>query len=291
MSVTTPATASATMLQLPDGSRIEAVRLGDLRVPKYQRGLVSSYRAIRNHFDIRQFDVLTVSLRPDHRHWIIDGLQRQTARLDLHGPAELVFCRVLEGLDITQEVELFEKLNRNRVRVSAFAILDAQREAGETTAVALFATVEAAGLKIATQHGAGQVGSPAQLREIQQWDAGLVILKDSLDAAIAAWGKNSGAFHASVVGGLAWFYKWSREQNLRIPAGKLGAKLGQGKFAIQPMELVNPGGLRGVSTKSGGAELAAARVAMAWNAHRGADLRVQIPEQWEVMARAVRNSR
>ena len=283
--------SSPTAIQLPDGSRIEAIRLGDLRVPSYQRGLVASYRQIRNHYDQRLFDVLTVSHRADHRNWIIDGLQRHTARTDLDGPGTLVFCRVLEGLDIAGEVELFEKLNRNRTRVSAFAILDAQREAAEPAAVALFGVVEAAGLKIGPSHGAGIVGSPAQLREIQGWDDGLGILRDALDTAVAAWGKNIGSFHATVVGGLAYFYRWAREQGIRVPSVRLGAKLGPGsKFTVQPAELINPGGMRGVSSSSGGAELAAARIALAWNAQRKAtDNRLHIPEQWDAMARTLRN--
>lgn len=279
-----------TALQLPDGATIEMVRLGDLRVPSYQRGQVTSYRMIRNHFDIRLFDVLTVSRRGDGRHWIIDGLQRYTARTDLEGPGVLVFCRVLAGLDIAAEVELFEKLNRNRVRVSAFAILDAQREAGEEDAVALFRTVETAGLKIGSQHGASQVGSPAQLREIQAWDDGLDILREALDAAIAAWGKNAGTFHATVVAGLAFFCRWAREQDIRVPASQLGAKLGRGKWAMTPAELTNPGGMRGVSSKSGGAELAAARIGQAWNANRRGDgTRVDIPERWAALAQTIRN--
>ena len=81
---------------------------------------------------------------------------------------------------------------------------------------------------------------------------------------MAAWGKNAGSFHATVVGGLAFFYRWAREQGIRVPPVRLGAKLGQGsKFAVQPAELINPGGMRGVSSKSGGAELAAARIALA----------------------------
>ena len=283
--------SAPTSLQLPDGSRIEALRLGDLRIPSYQRGIVSSYRQIRNKFDVNLFDVLTVSFRAsDRHHWIVDGLQRHTARMDLHGPSTLVFCRVIEGLDITGEVDLFEKLNRNRTRVSAFAILDAQREAGEDDAVALFRVVESAGLRIGPTHGAGVVGSPAQLRDIQDWDSGLEILASALETAIAAWGKNTGSFHATVIGGLAFFHRWVREQNVTVPASKLGAKLGQGKFAIQPAELINPGGMRGVSSKSGGAELAAARIAMTWNSQRhGNGSRVEIPEQWYVMARTIRN--
>jgi hypothetical protein len=134
------------------------------------------------------------------------------------------------------------------------------------------------------------VGSPAQLRQIQGWDAGLRILKDALDTAIAAWGKNTGSFHATVIGGLALFHRWARQQDLTIPPGKLGAKLGQGKFAMQPVELINPGGMRGVSASSGGTELAAARIAMTWNTQRrGPESKVQIPEQWAVMAKTIRN--
>jgi hypothetical protein len=278
----------ATAIKLPDDATVEAVRLGDLRVPSYQRGTVSSYRMIRNHFDPRLFDVLTASHRADGKNWIIDGLQRYTARMDLHGPATLVFVRLLFDLDIVGEVELFEKLNRNRTRVSAFAILDAQREAGETAAVELFKTVEAAGLKIGAQHGASQVGSPAQLREIQNWDDGLSILKDALDTAVAAWGKNSGSFHATVIGGLAYFHRWARVQNVRVSPSKMGVKLGQGKWAVMPAELINPGGMRGVSSKSGGAELAAARVGRAWNSgRRGSDSKVDIPEQWALLAQTI----
>lgn len=285
-----PPVHGISVLALPDGSTIEMVRLGDLRVPSYQRGQVTSYRMIRNHFDIRLFDVLTVSRRGDGRHWIIDGLQRYTARLDLDGPGILVFCRVLHGLDIAAEVELFEKLNRNRVRVSAFAILDAQREAGEEGAVALFRAVEAAGLRIGAQHGASQVGSPAQLREIQDWPDGLAILREALDAAIAAWGKNAGTFHSTVVAGLSFFCRWSREQGITVRPARLGARLGQGKWQMTPAELVNPGGMRGVSSKSGGAELAAARIAQAWNAgRRSNEGKVDVPEQWFTLARTIRN--
>lgn len=283
------ATQHLTSLVLPDGNRIEALRLGDLRVPSYQRGLVSSYRQIRNHYDQRLFDVLTVSRRADHRHWIIDGLQRHTARMDRDGPGTLVFCRILDDLDIAGEVDLFEKLNRNRVRVSAFAILDAQREAGEPDAVALFQTVEASGLKIGPQHGASQVGSPAQLQRIQGWDDGLEILRSALDTAVAAWGKNSGSFHANVIGGLSVFYRWAREQDIRVSPARLGAKLGQSKFALQPQELINPGGLRGMSSKSGGNDLAAAIIALAWNAQRHGDAgRIEVPEQWRMAARTIR---
>ena len=279
-----------TSLVLPDGSQIEAIRLGDLRVPSYQRGIVSSYRQIRNHFDQRLFDVLTVSHRADRRHWIIDGLQRHTARTDLEGPGTLVFCRVLEGLDIAGEVDLFEKLNRNRTRVSAYAILDAQREAGEPDAVALFGVVEAAGLKIGQQHGAGQVGSTTQLQRIAGWDDGLGILRDALEVAIAAWGKNAGSFHANVIGGLAVFYRWAREQGIRVPPSRLGATLGQGKFAVQPVELINPGGMHGMSAKSGGSDLVAAIVAIVWNSQRhDTGNKIEIPEQWRTAARTLRN--
>jgi len=280
----------ATAISLPDGSTIEILRLSDLRIPSYQRGTVASYRMIRNHFDPRLFDVLTVSRRADGRCWVIDGLQRHTARTDLHGSGTLVFCRVLSGLDIAGEVDLFEKLNRNRTRVSAFAILDAQREAGEEHAVALFAAVESAGLKIGPQHGASQVGSPVQLQEIQGWDDGLGILKDTLDTAVAAWGKNAGSFHATVIGGLAYLYRWARIQEVRVLPSRLGAKLGSGRSAVSPAELINPGGMRGVSTKSGGAELAAARIAAAWNSGRhDAETRVSVPEQWAALAHTIRN--
>jgi len=280
----------ATAISLPDGSTIEILRLSDLRIPSYQRGTVSSYRMIRNHFDPRLFDVLTVSRRADGRCWVIDGLQRHTARTDLHGSGTLVFCRVLSGLDIAGEVDLFEKLNRNRTRVSAFAILDAQREAGEEHAVALFAAVESAGLKIGPQHGASQVGSPVQLQEIQGWDDGLGILKDTLDTAVAAWGKNAGSFHATVIGGLAYLYRWARIQEVRVLPSRLGAKLGSGRSAVSPAELINPGGMRGVSTKSGGAELAAARIAVTWNSgRRDTENKVSVPEQWAALAHTIRN--
>ena len=284
------ATHQITALALPDGSTIETVRLGDLQIPSYQRGQVTSYRMIRNHFDINLFDVIITSKRADGHHWVVDGLQRYTARLDLHGPGTLVFCRVLSGLDIAGEVRLFEKLNRNRVRVSAFAILDAQREAGEPDAIALFEAVEKTGIKIGSQHGASQVGSPAQLREIQKWEDGLSVLSDALGSAIAAWGKNSGTFHATVIGGLAYFHRWAREQGVKAPPDQLGTKLGQGKWAMTPAELVNPGGLRGVAAGSGGNELAAARICQAWNANRkGLNTRVVAPGHWAQVAATIRN--
>ena len=92
-----------------------------------------------------------------------------------------------------------------------------------------------------------------------------------------------------MVGGLAQFHRWAREQAVRIQPARLGAKLGQGKWAMTPAELINPGGMRGVSSKSGGAELAAARIGAAWNANRKNDgTKVDVPEQWAAMARTIR---
>jgi hypothetical protein len=249
---------------------------------------VSSYRNIRNNFDINQFDVLTVCRRKAGGLWIVDGLQRYSARLDLHGPNTPVAVRVVTGLDIAGEVALFEKLNRNRVRVSSFAILSAQREADEEKAVALFETVESLGLKIGASHGAGIVGSPTQLIEIQQWDGGLAILHEALSIIVDTWGKNTGSFHSAVVGGMCYFLRWSGEQDVEVPRKRLAAKLRDTRFAIQPIELVNPGGIRGMSTKSGGSELAAARIARAWNAGHKSDGRlVQAPANWATMASTI----
>jgi hypothetical protein len=273
---------------LPDGSLIEVVTLGQLQVPSYQRGQVSSYRNIRNNFDINQFDVLTVCRRKDRSLWIVDGLQRYSARLDLTGENTPVFVRVVSGLDIAGEVALFERLNRNRVRVSSFAILSAQREAAEPKAVELFEVVESLGLKIGASHGAGVVGSPTQLIEIQQWPNGLVILREALSIVMDTWGKSHGAFHSTVVGGMCFFLRWSSEQDIAVPRRQLATKLRDTRFAIQPIELVNPAGIRGMSTKTGGSELAAARIARAWNAARkSGDRHVLPPENWAAVASTI----
>jgi hypothetical protein len=59
---------------------------------------------------------------------------------------------------------------------------------------------------------------------------------------------------------------------------------------MSPAELINPGGMRGVSAKSGGAELAAARIGKAWNANRRGDgTRVDVPERWAALAETIRN--
>lgn len=270
-------------ISLPDGATIGVVRLGSIHIPSYQRAqrTVGSYKKIRNRFNVRLYDVLVLSRRADGTLWVIDGLQRRDAREDLEGPGTLVFARIISNLTVSDEVELFEHLNKDRVRVSKFAMLHAQKEAGEPEAIALFLLVESvqvAGghLTLSQSHGNRLVGSPDQLARIMKWPDGPSILRNALETCALAWGPNSGTFHGSLVSGMAAFYRLAGEQGLTISRTEMAARLREGRYARSARDITGPVG--GVSAKSGGGELVAAVLAYTWNAGRhGSRYKITIP--------------
>lgn len=170
-------------IELPDGSRIELVRVGDLKVDDYQRGDRSSANQVRDHFDPRLLEVLAVSRRWNGRTFLIDGKQRMTGLKARFGEDYLVFARIFEGLTVADEVFLFEKLNKGHVTVSAYDIFKAQLFAGEPEAVALNeAVISVDNLVIRPRHGRDAVGSTSELVKMAKWTDvdGLKILQEAL---------------------------------------------------------------------------------------------------------------
>ena len=265
-------------IELPDGSsRIEIVRLGDVEVDEYQRGHRSSADKVRDHFDERLLEVLTISRRLDRRMFLIDGLQRKTgleARPEGAGEDTLVLARILEGLTVQDEVFLFEKLNKERVKVSAFDIFAAQLFAREVPAVALNRVVTSVdNLTIGPSHKKDVVGSVSLLWDIASWKDGLVILTETLLTLRAAYPNQDKQLHGVVVGGLARLLRELRTQGVYDKTWRghedLAHRLTAYKYsATAPMALSSA-----LATSETGSGVGAGRVALpifvgAWNKGR-----------------------
>lgn len=199
---------------------LRIVRLRNLEVPDYQRDRRRTADSVSKAYDPDLYQPIEVSERANGSYWVIDGAQRRQGEIERLNDAAEVIVRVHRGLNVAREVELFEKLNRERVQVSTFDIARAQRIAGERDAVALFEAVEACGLQLAKQHGSRQVGSVKELQRLQtQWDDGLYCIKLALNTLTEAWGHEHGTYHAALVSGLATFYHLMHVQEIKPRRG------------------------------------------------------------------------
>lgn len=200
----------------PEGAyTIEALRIGDIQVPEYQRGQKRTAGVVQRKFDPRLMAPITVSRREDGSLWMIDGYQRKLGvESRKEGPREdmIVPACVYSNLSVEEEVYIFEKLNRETVKVSPYDIFKAQLVAAEPEAVAISKIAASRGLAISASHSSTSVGSIALLRTIYRWKdnaandrnhIGEWILSDALQVARLTWGGISGSFSGSIIGGIS----------------------------------------------------------------------------------------
>lgn len=209
------------VLRAFDGNKVELVRLGDIKIPSYQRDQKRTSNLVRDHYNTNLMEVLTLSRRPDGTLWLVDGKQRVTGLREKYrregdetsGSDLLLLARVIDGLSIPEEIVLFVSLNRNRVRISAYAEFVAMLEGEEPSAIALKraisgdhearSNIEAYEVGISERYGTRRVGGVDGLSRIMAWDdhADRYIC-EAVDTILYAYGSQKEAFHSAILQGL-----------------------------------------------------------------------------------------
>ena len=285
----------------PDGNRVELVKLGSLQIPSYQRDLKRSSELVRDGFDVRLFEVITVSRRSDGTLWIVDGQQRVTGLRNRYEKTEgkdtakdaLILARVFEGLTVEQEVYMFVNLNKGRVRVSAYAIFHAEVEALVREAVELNQAITSVkmwtGLDEYDEFGghvgtaerstASAVGCIAWLRKNpMQWaDDGITITRLAIEVAKRAYGSKRNVLHEAIIGGLCLTLReiFANETARKQWKGTRDLAERIGNYSSKSCSTTSPDAVlswcRGGKNLGGGhglPQLASAAFAQAWNHDR-----------------------
>jgi hypothetical protein len=115
----------------------------------YQRDALSEDKVlgIAGRWNFASAVVLTVSQRTDGSYWVVDGNHRREAALR-RGDIIRLSCKVVTGLTVQQEAELFRQLNMYRTNVNSYTKYRSALVAGDAIVMACEAMLRRHGLKI-----------------------------------------------------------------------------------------------------------------------------------------------
>lgn len=173
----------------------------------YQRELdLPRTRKIASQRDRRLVGIIDVADRGEHarpRYAVIDGQHRWAAATLANNTTDTVVmvCNVHTGLTVTDEAELFDRLNRQRVRITTWDHWKARRAAKDPTVEAIERTVTAAGLAIDASARTGHIRCTSTLEKLHAL-GGAALISSTLATIIEVWGRDVVAFDAPLVHGI-----------------------------------------------------------------------------------------
>jgi len=222
----------------------------------YQREAdMTRVRAIAAHWDVRLVGVLEVSDRGDGvtpRYAVIDGHHRMCGAqlLDITPP---LVATVHTGLTVKQEAELFDRLNRERRRLTTWDHWRARTIAGDPTVRAIQKAVAQLDLVIGDAPKPGFVRCTSTLEKLHAL-GGTRLVGDVLRLLKEAWGNDVTSFDAPIVHGVGLVLHYLREA---VDVGRLADALVQ----VEP-RLVKTSALARRDTMTGSAAKLVAVVVM-----------------------------
>lgn len=170
----------------------------------YQRPLdAARARKIAAAWDRRLAGILDVSDRGEAtvpRYAVIDGQHRWAAASLLDTPPTMV-VNVHTGLTVADEAALFDRLNRERRRITTWDHWHARKTAGDPTVTEIEQAVSALGLKVDPAPQASHVRCTATLEKLHAL-GGVDLVTAALNTTSTVWGRNIAAFDADIVHGL-----------------------------------------------------------------------------------------
>lgn len=183
---------------------VTAVDVADVFAdPTYQRPLDSARaRKIADTWDRRLAGILEVSDRGDTttpRYAVVDGQHRWAAAQ--HAGIAFMVANVHTGLSVADEVKLFDRLNRERRRITTWDHWHARKAADDPDVRAIEAAVAAVGLAVDTAARAGHVRCTSTLEKLHAL-GGPDLVKRTLQLIVDVWGRDLIGFDAPIVGGL-----------------------------------------------------------------------------------------
>lgn len=184
---------------------VTAVEVHDLFAdPAYQRPLdAARAKKIAAQWDRRLAGILDVSDRGENaqpRYAVIDGQHRWAAASLLNASPSMV-VNVHTGLSVAQEAALFDKLNRERRRITTWDHWHARKSAGDATVIGINRVVQSLGLYIDPAPKAGNVRCTATLEKLEAL-GGTDLVLAALKTALTVWGRDIAGYDAPIVHGL-----------------------------------------------------------------------------------------
>lgn len=188
-------------------TRVMEIAADDLRFDEaYQRKIVPArVRALRSRLDLDGLGVISVSLRKDGQHYVIDGQHRVRALLDEGLGEWKVKANVYSDLKEQEEAALFLTLNNTRV-VAPIDRFRAGVTAHDPDCLGVLAICQRAGLKVDGQAYEGHLTCvQTALRIYRTTSTGKQgdLLRRTLDLALKSWGATTASVEGKVLDGLA----------------------------------------------------------------------------------------
>lgn len=184
------------------GAFIDALRVDELFVDhSYQRPPdLARARKLAACWDRRLAGVVEVSDRGPAapvRYAVIDGQHRwEAARL--RDPKAVLVANIHEGLTVSQEALLFDRLNRERRRPSTWDHWRARKGGGDATVLAIDAAVTPLGLMVDPAAREGKVRCTATLEKLAGL-GGVDLVRDTLQLIMGVWDLRIEAYDAPIV--------------------------------------------------------------------------------------------
>ena len=169
----------------------------------YQRPLDGPRsKKIAAAWDPRLAGIIEVSDRGDHtapRYAVVDGRHRWAAAQ--HAGIGVLVANVHSGLSVADEAALFDRLNRERRRITTVDHWNARKAAGDADVAAIEKTVASLGLVIDMAARNGHVRCTSTLEKLYAI-GGADLVKRSLQTVLDVWGRDLAGFDAPIVHGI-----------------------------------------------------------------------------------------
>lgn len=177
-------------------------------------------RRMNSHYNPAAIVVFYIAQRPDGSYWLLDGSQRQEL-LKLHGVPH-VWCMVIQSTGRAFEAKLYQDLFERRGQ-NAMDKFRADCEARNPEALAVRRLVHAFGFKLSYTRNKEwpNICSANELMRIFN-AGGSKVLQSVLNVMMCAWGADSGAVRAEIIGGLGDLFLSYKD----IDIGRLIKKVG-----------------------------------------------------------------
>lgn len=180
---------------------------------RYQRAIEEAHvKRLRREWEDAKVGYLTGSRRADGKIWLLDGLQRWSAKCGNDHDVNLDYVwdvQVYEGLTLEEEAELFVTFNKHRKNVSAYYVHKAAVVQGLASALAIEQVVAELGLNIGTKSTRTEVGCVSALN----WCMGdgsperVEATRFALGVYNDAWGEQPVLWRSEHIRALAAFYR------------------------------------------------------------------------------------
>lgn len=188
-------------------SDVRVVSLSSINVrPAYQRTVVRrEVRLIAREFDKDAVGTLTVGERADGSLWLVDGLQRCTAMMELGIPEWK--CDIFKSEGQSHEARIFNIKNTNRTKVSAGVRFRAALIEGAPDCIEIQAIVESCGLRLDLDGVGSHWPSVKAIRAVERVYSryGAETLQRSLSVISSSWPENEDGLRGDSIEGVATF--------------------------------------------------------------------------------------